>query len=44
MRRWWAWWMVGLMLCFAAGCGGGGEKGQNRDKDKPVQGNTTMDK
>jgi len=32
-----------LILCLAAGCGGG-TPGQNRDKDKPRAGDATVDK
>lgn len=45
MQRMWAFLTAALLLCLAAGCGGGsGAPGQNRDKGKPTAGDTTMDK
>ena len=42
MRKRWAFLAAVLAVCLAAGCGGSGEKGQNRDKDKPRVGDTTQ--
>jgi hypothetical protein len=43
MKRWLALLTAVLMICLAAGCGGG-TPGVNRDKDKPRSGDSTMDK
>jgi hypothetical protein len=35
MKRWCALLAAALMVCLAAGCGDGGEKGKYRDREKP---------
>ena len=42
MRKRWAFVAVVLTALVVAGCGGSGEKGQNRDKDKPRAGDSTQ--